>query len=137
MPLQEETYLETINSYTLKDWQPLFDLIPEIEATVKFGADYQESPRNEDGSINLPHVFGSEIIYKFQEIFYDISIMVGFDWGSWEEGKEMINNKDFDYGTLDIPTKCKIITTIVRANRFSEGFLVRCFENGLVLNVLK
>jgi len=36
MPLQENNYLETINSYTLKDWQPLLDLTLVIEATTDF-----------------------------------------------------------------------------------------------------
>ncbi len=63
--------------------------------------------------------------------------MINFDWGEWEEGKEIISNKNFDYNTLDITTKCKIITTIVRADRFREGFLVKCFEEGVILKVLK
>jgi hypothetical protein len=136
-PLQEDNYIKIINSYTIKDWQPLLELIPEIQTTEQFEEDYIEPPKNEDGSINFPHVFGTEIVSKFLDVVYNIPIAINFDWGEWEEGKEIINDETFDYDTIDIPTKCKIITTIVRADRFSEGFLVRCFESGLILKVLK
>lgn len=137
MPLQEGTYIKVINSYTFKDWQPLFDLIPKIEAAEKFEGDYQKPPKNEEGSFNMPHVFGSEIVSSFLDVVYDIPIMINFDWGEWEEGKAILQNDDFDYYSIDLPTKCKLITTIVRADRFSEGYLVRCFESGLMLKILK
>ena len=34
--LSEDNYLNTINSYDKAHWQPLLDLIPDIEATEKF-----------------------------------------------------------------------------------------------------
>ncbi len=37
MMLDEENHVELINSYTREDWQPLLDLIPEIEKTSSFG----------------------------------------------------------------------------------------------------
>ena len=34
--LNEQNCTERINSYPLGDWQPLFELIPEIEKTTSF-----------------------------------------------------------------------------------------------------
>ena len=44
---------------------------------------------------------------------------------------------DFNFNTIEIPTICKIITAIVRNNRFCDGALVSQFESGLILKLLK
>ena len=62
--------------------------------------------------------------------------MVNFDWGAWKEGNDMLNDATFDFDNIDIPDKCRLITAVVRADRFSEGYLVACFESGLVLRIL-
>jgi hypothetical protein len=38
---------------------------------------------------------------------------------------------ELTYNTIEIPTICKIITAIVRNNRFCDGALVSQFESGL------
>ena len=68
---------------------------------------------------------------------YDLGVMINFDWGRWEEGSKMINDETFDFDTIDVPDKCKLITTIVRADRFSEGYLSGAFKSGVVLRILK
>ena len=64
-------------------------------------------------------------------------IIISFDWGAWEKGREIASNDDFDFDTLDLPTKCKLITAIARNDRFCEGALVSSFESGLILRILK
>jgi len=66
-----------------------------------------------------------------------LPIIISFDWGAWEEGRKIASNDDFDFDTLDIPEKCKLITAIVRNNRFCDGVLVSAFESGLILRILK
>ena len=68
-------------------------------------------------------------------IVYRLPIIIGFDWGAWEAGKTSYD--DFDLDTLDLPAKCKLITAIVRNDRFCEGALVSAFESGLILRILK
>ena len=64
-------------------------------------------------------------------------IIISFDWGAWEEGRELTSNDEFDFDTLDIPEKCKLITAIVRNDRFCDGALVSAFESGLISRILK
>ncbi|MEQ8324023.1 MAG: DUF6508 domain-containing protein [Vicingaceae bacterium] len=59
------------------------------------------------------------------------------DWKNWTEGREMIAKDDTDYSELDLVTLIKLFTVMVRQDRFSDGFLVDCFERGVVLKVLK
>ena len=64
-------------------------------------------------------------------------IIISFDWGAWEYGREITSNDEFDFDTLDIPEKCKLITAIVRNDRFCDGALVSAFESGLISRILK
>lgn len=134
--LTEENYIEVIESYQKKDWQPVFDLIQEIESSDKF-YEIVESKKNEDGVISIPYFKTSETIDKFLKIVHNLPLMVVFDWSGWEEGTNMINDIDFDYDKIDIPTKCKIITAIVRKDRFCDGTIASAFEDGLILKILK
>ncbi len=134
--LKEHEYLDRINAYTQSDWKPLLDLIPRIEAQDKFG-ERMGGEILDDDSFTMPYYIESGIVNEFREIVYGIPIMIDFNWSSWDEGRKMVGDKDFDYITVDIPTKCKIITAIVRNDRFSDGALVDAFDRGLILKVLK
>jgi len=136
MIVNGENYIELINSYSIEVWHPLLDLIPEIEASEGFG-EIQGGEKNEKGEISFPHYRESPVIGKFHQVVYNIPIIIDFDWGSWDEGRSMVGDESFDYDTIDIPTKCKIITAIVRNDRFCEGALVSAFESDLMFKILK
>jgi hypothetical protein len=114
-----------IEGLTRQDWQPLFDLIPEIESTTKFSESF--------GMYSAP----APIVDQFLEIVYSIPIIVDFDWPSWDEGREMGRDPGFDFDSVDLLSKCKLITAVVRNDRFCEGALASAFESGLILKVLK
>ena len=136
MRLTEENYKEKIQSFTALDWKPLLELIPIIEKTEEFG-ELDGEVKIEDGVMILPHENQHEVVYLFQDIAYKMPIIIDFDWGSWDEGRRMFSDKDFNYDSIDIPTKCKLITAIVRSDRFCEGALVDAFESGQILKILK
>ena len=135
MILRKNNYEQKINSFTKEDWKPLSDLIPVIENTQKFSTK-RGSEIDEDGVMSMPFNEPSPVITEFLEIVYNMPIVIDFDWAGWEEGKKMIRD-DFDYDTIDIPTKCKLITAIVRNDRFREGALESALESGVILKILK
>ena len=135
--LKSGNYIEKINSYTQQDWKPLLDLIPKIEKVEKFGDDTEATKLLEKGIIHMNPYVEHEIVEEFREICYQIPIIIGFNWGAWDEGREIVSDENFDYDTIDIPTKCKIITAIVRNDRFCSGVLISYFESGMMLKVLK
>ena len=130
MLLDENNYKEQIHAFTQQDWQPLIELIPKVESTSKFG-------EWEEENILFPYCIEAPIVSQFLHIVYRLPIIISFDWGAWEEGREIASNDDFDLDTLDLPAKCKLITAIVRNNRFCDGALVSAFESGLILRILK
>jgi len=131
-----ENYIEKINAFTQEDWQPLLYLIPEIETTKVFGR-YQGIAETEEGVFTLPYWITGDLIDRFVKIVYEMPIIISFDWAAWDEGRRIANDLDFDYNTIDIPTKCKLITAIVRNDRFCDGALAEAFESGWMLKVLK
>lgn len=135
--LRPDNYIEKINSYTEQDWQPLLELIPKIEKIDKFGDDSEAMKLLKQGIIDMNPYEEHPIVQQFRDVVYSIPIMIDFNWGAWDEGREMVSNEDFDYDTIDIPTKCKIITAIVRNDRFCSGRLIEAFESGMMLKVLK
>lgn len=137
MVLKDDNYIEKVNSYTEQDWKPLLNLIPEIEKVKKFGDDTEAMKLLEQGILDMNPYVEHKIVEKFRQACYAIPIIIDFNWGAWDEGKQMVSDENFDYDSIDIPTKCKIITAIIRNDRFCSGRLVEAFQTGMMLKVLK
>jgi hypothetical protein len=135
-PLNENNHKEQIHAFTHQDWQPLIELIPKIESTSRFG-EWEGGEEDEEGVFVMPYSVHSSVVSKFFEIVYDMPIIINFDWGGWNEGAEMASDESFNFDTIDLPTKCKVITGIVRSDKFCEGALVSAFKSGLILKILK
>ena len=136
MVLDEKNCRIKINALTQEDWEPLLALIPEIENTSKFG-EWKGGEKSPNGSIAMPWCMFAPIVQKFLDAVYAIPIIIRFDWVEWDEGQKIASDVDFEFDTLDIVKKCKLITAIVRGNRFCEGVLVSVFESGLIVKILK
>ncbi len=136
MNLNEENHAVSINSIPKPRWKALMQLIPKIEEAEKFGS-LEGGNEIANGIKQMPYWDHSPIVLEFLDIVYEMPVIISFDWGSWHEGREMASNSDFDFNTIDIPTKCKLITAIVRSDRFCDGALVSAFESGLILRILK
>ena len=84
----------------------------------------------------MPYINSAKVINDFFHLSHEIGIVPDFEWTSWSEGREIINDSETDYSKLDNETLCKLLTVINRADRFNEGFLVSCFENGIIHKIL-
>lgn len=119
-------------------WKPLLDLIPEIERIKKYQMEIQPGRASEDGiTYHLPVYQTAEVVWRFEKLAYETGIIINFDWPGWNEGRRIVTDPEFDFDSIDITTKCKVITAIVRNNRFCEGTLAGAFQSGLILKVLK
>ena len=135
-PLKEENYNPKIESMTAEDWKPLLDLIPVIEETETF-TEPRAASYTDDNILSYRPPKEAPVIYTFLEVVYQIPIIIDFHWSAWDEGRELADNPDTDYDSIDIPTKCKLITAFVRNDRFCDGALASRFEDGTILRILK
>lgn len=127
------THLQNLRA---SDWAQLFILIPEIERTQKFG-EIKDSQKQADGSLIMPSWYSAEIVDKTMKVINHLELYPVFDWVNWKEGQSMLSNKNLSFSALDTEILCKLLTIIIRKDRFLEGFLISCFETGLMYNILK
>jgi hypothetical protein len=85
----------------------------------------------------MPYYRASSVVNKFSSLIHQLGVLVSFDWIKWEYRDVIYSHKEFDFDSIDIPNKCKLITAIVRSDRFSDGELVSVFESGLILKILQ
>lgn len=116
-------------------WERFYDLVRSIYSEKNFGQ-IIDSPKRTEGYLEFPHWQYTEKISEFVKMTYDLNILVPFDWRVWKEGHDMIKDPDRDYSQIDAVTLCKLLTLVVRAERFYEGYLNSCLENGAVLRIV-
>ncbi len=137
MVMNEKDCKDKIDHLTRQDWSHLLALIPKIENTLSFG-EWPDITTDKEGVIQIPfYVPRAPIVSQFLEVVYAIPVIIDFDWGSWDAGRKMARDDNFNFDSIDLHTKCKLITAIVRNDRFCEGALVSAFESGLILKILK
>lgn len=103
--LTEETHEAIINAHPYSKWQKLFDLIPLIERNQSYGY-LAGGEQVSENSFSMPYWVPSEVVNEFLSIAYQIPIIISFDWPEWEEGRRMTLVHDFNFYTIDVPTKC-------------------------------
>jgi hypothetical protein len=116
-------------------WARLYELVRAIYIENEFGK-MRDAPRRTNAYLEFPHWEYTEKISDFNRMVYAMDIVIGFDWLEWKEGQAMLKDPNQQYAHLDGITLCKLITLIVRAERFYEGYLNNCFENGSVLKIV-
>jgi len=84
---------------------------------------------------SFPFFSFSDEASEFVRALYDHEwIVAGFDWPTWSRSREA----EMLYGDRDAISSAspqqlaKLITFLVRQDRFCEGFLAEAFETGLV-----
>ena len=117
-------------------WLKLFSLLDEMEKTKKFG-EMKASETIEPGVSTLPYWVQSKVVGDFVSMAYEMDILPSFDWPDWQEGRDIMNKPNPDFGQLDAVTLCKLLMALIRADRFSDGSLVICFEDGVIQKILR
>jgi len=104
----------------IKDQPMLSDLISELESHGDF----------RDG-------VSDDVLNIFINVAYIMPLVIDFDWTTWEEGPRLLSTPNVDYNKIDLLTKRKLITAILRKDRFCEGTLAHAIGSGLILKILK
>jgi len=125
-----------ISSLKKEEWQLMIDLIPRIVESRSFG-ELIIGELNSERVQHFPYMVPEDVVVDFERIAYDLNIVISFDWSNWTKGSQLINDPDTNYGELDLVTLVKLITAIIRADRFNEGLMVSYFESGLILKILE
>lgn len=115
------------------DFESFLPVAEGILGLTEFGR-WRGGERNEDGSFVMPWVDRHEEVSDFVRAFHDYRIVFPFDWSGWDEGREMIEWDD--YSGVDMLTLRKLLTAIIRNDRFCEGALQDALEDGIIQRIV-
>ena len=112
--------------------------LPTFQAPeFRFGA--WERPPPEGGFAVFPYFAHSPEAAAFLKAVYSYEWIQEFDWPSWLKTREARRLRDdpnaLARATLDQLTR--LLTAVVRQDRFVEGALGNSFETGLIIRILR
>ena len=118
---------------TLKErLNALAAFLDAFESPIEFG--YWKST-----SGTLPYYVLHESSMDFVRTCYDSGWVQSFDWGEWQDSPEAVELRD-DPVALERATPeqlSKLLTVIIRQDRFVEGALGSAFDSGLLTQIVR
>jgi hypothetical protein len=117
----------------------LASFCPAFEAEdFRFGS-WTELRRDEDGAVLMPEFIPHATALEFLDVCYaDEWIRQDFSWVEWKDSREATSLRDDPnaIAAASLDQLSKLITVIVRQDRFAEGTLANAFETGLITRIL-
>ena len=122
-----------------KRLQALADFLLLFEQPgFEFG-EWLKNPKSESGVLRIPYYSWSDTAQSFVEMAYDTGwILSDFNWPAWKATDEAISLRD-DPATLAAATPeqlARLLTVLIRQDRFVEGALAGAFKSGLLTNIV-
>ncbi len=122
---------DRLDALSIEDWSKIMDMNAHIQNHKGSWGEIEGGKKTESGVIEMPYANPAPIISEFMKLWYEKDLVIAFDWSSWQEGRDWYANPDNDkYKKLDVVTALKLITAVLRNDRFNDGALMRAFESG-------
>ena len=111
------------------------DLVANLRSLIKsingYKGKWSEDRSTEVGNVIHYNPWNAPIIMLAMEFLYDNDLIIKFDWGRWDEGREFFRNDDPNkYNSLDREQVLKLLTAVARNERFCDGAWASLFECG-------
>jgi hypothetical protein len=100
---------------------------------------WSESRETRPGVREMPYYIFSQGAEDFRAAVGRTGWVKPFDWGAWlqtPEGKSLKEDRDA-VARADVPQLGKLLTAIIRSERFSEGSFAGAFESGLLTAICR
>ncbi|MGC9270918.1 DUF6508 domain-containing protein [Acidiphilium sp.] len=131
---------ETIGPFTAQQLNALAQFLPDFESPGFSPGAMRGMTPNADGSLSFPYAVLSDKVEAFIAAIYDNGWVVGhFDWPAWAGTKEAARLRDDETALVGATPEqvAKLMTVIIRQDRFAEGTVLNAFETGLVLRIVR
>ena len=83
-----------------------------------------------------PYVYAEEV-QRFVLALYEEGIVFDFDWLGWRETAITYLADRSLIETADLETICRLVTTIARAEKNTNGILAEMISKGVITDILK
>lgn len=126
-----EESVKAFSELSDETWEQFVDINNRVQSHEGSWGKTQGGETDENGVIQMPYSVPDPLVSEFVTFMYENELVVSFDWSAWDEGREWYkNSNESKYEALDIPTALKLLTAVMRNDRFNEGALVSAFESG-------
>ncbi|MFN7917883.1 MAG: DUF6508 domain-containing protein [Vicinamibacterales bacterium] len=111
--------------------------LPTFEASEFEAASSHVSQGDESAT---PWEVPSEVVQKFVEAAYEHGwVRSGFKWGEWQQTDEAIQllRDPEAISSADAEQLARVLTVVIRRDRFNEGSLIYDFRSGLITRIVR
>jgi hypothetical protein len=134
---REDTIASHLDTISESEWHKLFRLADNMELSLNGGLLKELRDKGImryewwSSSKEIPEII------KLNKLLHELGLIVSFDWTSWKHGQTLIQEGIKETDEIDLVNLCKLLTMIVRADRFNDSTLYQQVIGGNVLTILK
>ncbi len=127
-------------SFAQQNVDALAQFLPEFELPDFDPGRMSGTGKNADGSFSFPYAVLSDQAMSFVRAAYENGWVVeGFDWSSWARSREAKKLRDDESALAKATAEqiARLLTVVIRQDRFCEGALLDAFNSGLILRIVR
>jgi hypothetical protein len=124
----------------LPQLRALVHYLPALESPDFHAGAFAPVRKTESGEFILPYVVYSDVADDFVGSAYDHGcVLTGFRWAGWAHAPEAqsLCNDPSKLARATPEQLLRLLTAIIRQDRFCEGVLLCAFESGLMLRIVR
>ena len=123
---------DPIANLTDEDWREIEHLNARIQSHAGPWGGWGGSQEISPGVRQMPFAEPDPLVWEFEQSWYRWHlVLTDLNWPAWSEGRQWYSAPDpAKYDRLDRLTALKLLTAVIRNNRFNEGALMGAFESG-------
>ncbi len=131
--LDDEAVLAGVRGASASRWTELWAAVDQLLQEPPW-VDWVPATEGADGVITVGYPIYSEPLQVVERSLYEVGAIVPFDWPSWP-GQELYPD---GVGLERAPAAdaVRMLTSVIRAERFGDGTIDACMRNGLLPRAL-
>lgn len=122
----DQAIKKNIGKTTPEKWKDLGDQVINIRELLG-----KEMSGNKTDSLKT-----DQAIFHMHGLVHEVNIVNPFNWPYWDEGRWLLKAPGTDFYQLETVTLCKLVTAIIRKDRFCEGAWDCSFRDNSMLKVI-
>lgn len=129
--LEDEQIDSILDEVTFEQWARLAAVGEQLGSSEGAAGRWAAATRDSDGTWTFGCFVASPALGELVELLYDAGLISGvFDWPEWWQASAYCDGR----GVIDADERdlVRILTSVVRGDRFSEGTLAEYVRNGTV-----
>lgn len=114
--------------------------LPELDYPRGDFGTWEGGEQTASGAITLPYVNYSDTVMRFTQAAYDYGwVRSDVNWPEWKDTPEATQLRD-EPDAIEQATEeqlAKLLTVVIRQDRFVDGVLLWAFESGLISRIVR